>query len=346
MKIQNISEVRQVLGQCRAVHIRDAAPTGFYTLKAHEVRFPDGHLETREYVDKNPAAIVLPITATGDIIFVVQPIGNVPEGSLLELPAGYSKDGEPIQTTAVRELLEETGYQPENIESLGYHYQDPGLISQSVDEFIAIGCQKVTKQKLDKGEFIKYLEIPPSLIPKLTKAGLILDSNTINTLYNAIVLGRLKLRNANFDSTNEDVTIKMLNILSNTAITPAFAQLLPRATSEPIDFDSAMYAEKFFIQHYQKGLAKIFSVRKGEFDNHLSEKTLDCLNITVVIEGPYPSITTLEFLYFPAHGADDEPALVIQNSGHIIYQRERRQDPRSEWLINSLSEQFKKTSKQ
>lgn len=193
MKIQNISEVRQVLEQCKAIHIRDVAPTGFYTLKAHEVRFPDGHLETREYVDKDPAAIVLPITVTDDIVFVVQPISNVPEGSLLELPAGYSKNEEPIQAAAVRELLEETGYQPANVEPLSYHYQDPGLISQSVDEFIAIGCQKVAEQKLDKGEFIKYLEIPPSLIPELTKAKLILDSNTVNTLYNAIMLGKLKL---------------------------------------------------------------------------------------------------------------------------------------------------------
>lgn len=191
MKVQSIAEIKDLLKNCRATHVQNVAPTGFYQLKAHAVRFPDGRFETREYLDKKPAAVVLPITTEGNIVFVVQPISNVAEGSLLELPAGYSNSDEPPQATAVRELLEETGYSPTRVESLSFHYQDPGLIREPVHTFIAFGCQKTDPQKLDHGEYIKYLEIPPHFIPELTKTQLLLDSNTINALYHALILEKL-----------------------------------------------------------------------------------------------------------------------------------------------------------
>lgn len=342
MKVHSINEVKQILKHCKVTHVREVKPSGFYTLKAHEVRFPDGQLVTREYVDKNPAAIILPITDSGDIVFVVQPISNVAEGSLLELPAGYGKNGEPPEETAVRELLEETGYSPEHVENIGCHYQDPGLISQSVSEFIATNCRLTDEQKLDKGEYIKFLEIPPSLIPELTKAKLILDSNTVNTLYNAIILGRLKPRSLSLGSANKDITAEMSDILSDATIAPTFTRFPTRVTPKLVDFDPELYAEKLFIRHYQKGIAKILSVRKSEFDDCFSGKTLDCIVITIVIEGSYPSVTVLEFLYFSICDADDEPALIIRNSGYIVYQRDRKQNPRSQWMINNLSHYFRK----
>lgn len=53
MKVQSIAEIKDLLKNCRATHVQNVAPTGFYQLKAHAVRFPDGRLETREYLDKS-----------------------------------------------------------------------------------------------------------------------------------------------------------------------------------------------------------------------------------------------------------------------------------------------------
>src|SRR5688500_8818332 len=82
-------------------------------------RFPDGRLDprrpadghevTREYIVHPGAVVVVPLLPDGRLVMERQyryPLGRV----LLEFPAGKIDPGEAPFATAVRELIEETGY--------------------------------------------------------------------------------------------------------------------------------------------------------------------------------------------------------------------------------------------
>src|SRR3954468_21279240 len=77
------------------------------------------------------AAVILAID-DGHVILVEQ--YRVPLGKrCLELPAGLvgdEEEGESVETSAARELEEETGYRPDHIEPLGYFHSSPGMVSE------------------------------------------------------------------------------------------------------------------------------------------------------------------------------------------------------------------------
>ena len=150
----------------------------FYKIKSQSFVFPDGSIQSREFIDKKRASVVVPITEDGNVLVIVQPIALAEEGSLIEFPAGYWEFNEDGKEAGIRELAEETGYVPENIVYLGSHYQDPGSIRTKVDTFLATGCKKVQNQNLDEGEFVKYIEIPYELAIELMNEGLFMDSNS------------------------------------------------------------------------------------------------------------------------------------------------------------------------
>lgn len=183
MKINTKEELDLLLNYCKAIPYSDIRKGGsFYEVKAQSFLFPDKTIQTREYIDKRKASVVVPITDEGNVIFVVQPIALSSEGSLIEFPAGYWELSENGMEAGIRELSEETGFVPNELIYLGSHYQDPGSIRQEVDTFLALGCKKVNEQKLDKGEFIKAIEVPYELAIELLDDGHLKDANSYISL--------------------------------------------------------------------------------------------------------------------------------------------------------------------
>jgi ADP-ribose pyrophosphatase len=90
------------------------------------------------------AAVILAIDA-GDVILVEQyrvPLGR----NCLELPAGLVGDedaGESVETSAARELEEETGYRPASVTALGDFYSSPGMVSECFTFVRAEGLTRV-----------------------------------------------------------------------------------------------------------------------------------------------------------------------------------------------------------
>lgn len=169
----------EILKRNKVVPYSDIMDGGkFYKVKSQSFVFPDGSIQSREFIDKKRASVVVPITEDGNVLVIVQPIALAEEGSLIEFPAGYWEFNEDGEQAGIRELAEETGYVPENIVYLGSHYQDPGSIKTKVDTFLATGCKKVQKQNLDEGEFVKYIEIPYELAIELMNEGLFMDGNS------------------------------------------------------------------------------------------------------------------------------------------------------------------------
>lgn len=179
MRISTIGQLDELLEYCKATSCSEPREGGnFYKVKAQDFRFPDGSVQTREYLNKKKATLVVPITEEGNVVFVVQPIALSEEGSLIEFPAGYWGLDENGSEAGKRELLEETGYAPRQLIYLGSHYQDPGSIKQQVDVYLALGCEKIDEQKLDKGEFIKSIEVSYGLAIELMDKGYLKDANS------------------------------------------------------------------------------------------------------------------------------------------------------------------------
>lgn len=102
-----------------------------------------------EYVSRArdiQAAVILAIE-DGEVILVEQ--YRVPLGRrCLELPAGLVGDeeaGELAETSAARELEEETGYRPGRIETIGYFHSSPGMVSEGFTLVRATGLTRVSE---------------------------------------------------------------------------------------------------------------------------------------------------------------------------------------------------------
>ena len=122
-----------------------------------------------EYVSRTrgiSAAVILAVDE-GHVILVEQ--YRVPVGSMcLELPAGLVGDeqqGEAIETAAIRELEEETGYCAERMIDLGRFHASPGMSSEGFTLLRAEGLTKVGEGGGVAGEEIAVHRVPAADIP-------------------------------------------------------------------------------------------------------------------------------------------------------------------------------------
>src|SRR6476619_1145278 len=90
-------------------------------------------------------AVVILAEHDGRVILVEQP--RVPlDCRCIELPAGLVGDTDPsatVESTAVKELEEETGFTAERVERLGEFYASPGMLSEGFTLVRAHGVRKV-----------------------------------------------------------------------------------------------------------------------------------------------------------------------------------------------------------
>jgi ADP-ribose pyrophosphatase len=72
--------------------------------------------------------------------------------TLWEVPAGTLEPGEPIESAAERELLEETGYTAKSWRNLGYFYASPGVLDEKLHIFVAQDLTSGSAQPEDDEE--------------------------------------------------------------------------------------------------------------------------------------------------------------------------------------------------
>ncbi|WP_226666965.1 NUDIX hydrolase [Metabacillus litoralis] len=128
-------------------------------LYVEEVELPNGKTSTREIVKHPGAVAVIALTKDQKIVMVEQyrkPLGR----TIVEIPAGKLEKGEEPETTAKRELEEETGYTCDELEPLISFYTSPGFADELVHLFIAKNLEKLThKAELDEDEFVEVMEV-------------------------------------------------------------------------------------------------------------------------------------------------------------------------------------------
>ena len=151
-------------------------------VRRDRVALPDGSEGLREYIVHPGAVVVIPVLANGNLLFEEQfryPVGQV----FLELPAGKIDAGEPIETTARRELLEETGYSAECWRHLGVMHPCIGYSNERIEIFLATGLRPEGGQQLDQGEFLELVEVGLADAVLAIRDGRITDAKTITALF-------------------------------------------------------------------------------------------------------------------------------------------------------------------
>jgi ADP-ribose pyrophosphatase len=112
-------------------------------------------------------AVVILAEYEGKLILIDQP--RVPlDARCVELPAGLVGDNDPnatVETAAIKELEEETGFTAERIERLGDFYSSPGMLSESFTLVRAHGLRRIGDGGGDENEDINVHLVPRADIP-------------------------------------------------------------------------------------------------------------------------------------------------------------------------------------
>jgi ADP-ribose pyrophosphatase len=107
-------------------------------------------------------AVVVLAEYEGKVILVDQP-RVAPGCRCVEIPAGLVGDEDPeatIESTAIKELEEETGFTAERIERLGQFYASPGMLSEAFTLVRAHGVRKMGEGGGDENEDINVHLVP------------------------------------------------------------------------------------------------------------------------------------------------------------------------------------------
>ena len=130
-----------------------------FDLAHHVTKLPNGKETQYDVIEHNGAAVIIPVTDSGELVMVRQyrpGSGTV----MLELPAGKLEgpDEDP-QECALRELAEETGFRAKKIRPLLKLHPLAAYCTEQIFMFLAENLIP-GETNLDEGEFID-IEIHP-----------------------------------------------------------------------------------------------------------------------------------------------------------------------------------------
>jgi ADP-ribose pyrophosphatase len=128
------------------------------TLRADKCEMPDGTIVDEYFVLEYPNwANAVALTEDNKIIMVRQ-YRHAADIVSLEIPGGVIEEGENPEEGMRRELLEETGYQFDEVELISTVYANPSTANNKTFCYLARGGKKVQEQQLDEHEEITVHE--------------------------------------------------------------------------------------------------------------------------------------------------------------------------------------------
>ena len=146
-------------------------------LRVDTIELPSGNVTKREIMEHGGAVCVLPILPDGRIGMIKQWRSAVQE-YLWELPAGGLEKGESPEACARRELIEEIGYEADNLSLLFQCYLAPGYSSEMMWGYLGEDLKKVGAQP-EEDENIDLVPMTLEELLPLIDSGEIRDSKTV-----------------------------------------------------------------------------------------------------------------------------------------------------------------------
>ena len=152
----------------------------FLRLYVDRVRSADGHEGTREYLRHPGAVMIVPLLDADHVLLERQfryPLGR----SIVEFPAGKIDPGEAPLATAVRELIEETGYRATEWARAGVLHNAAAYSTEGIEIWFARGLV-LGERALDHGELIDLITMQESEVDALVASGELTDAKTMIAL--------------------------------------------------------------------------------------------------------------------------------------------------------------------
>ena len=166
--------------------------TSFFRFRTDQCELPDGRVMPNYYVMEFPDWVnIVPITEDNKVVLVEQyrqASGEV----CLEIPGGSTdpRHAEDPKKAVLRELVEETGYVPEDIRLIGVQRPNPAMQNNRMHTYIGFGCRLLEKPRLDPFEDIQVVTKPIPEVIDMVMTGKINHSIVVAAILYALpVLG-------------------------------------------------------------------------------------------------------------------------------------------------------------
>jgi ADP-ribose pyrophosphatase len=139
----------------------------------------EGGREVERSIARHPGAVALVALDEQGRWVLVRQYRHPAQRWLLEIPAGTLEVGETPETTAARELREETGYAAARIERLGGTWMAPGFCTEYITYFLATGLTPDPLPQDEDEALSEPLHLTPEEMRAAVVSGEIEDAKTL-----------------------------------------------------------------------------------------------------------------------------------------------------------------------
>lgn len=170
----------------QVIGVRPVYNSKWVRLELAEVQLPSGRHFEHHKVTMPAAAMTVVLSDSGDDVLLSWRHRFVPGVWNYELPGGLVEDDEDPESTAVREVVEETGYRPRSMRHLVTFEPMIGMVSSPHHLYLAEGATiEGHPTEKDEGQFEW---IPLTRIPDLITSGKVVNSGTLVGLLQVLAL--------------------------------------------------------------------------------------------------------------------------------------------------------------
>jgi len=153
-----------------------------FTVQIETIQLPSGGELQAEIVRHPGSVVIIPVTAGREIILVRQYRHAIGRWAW-ELPAGSLKPGEDVESAAIRECQEETGWIPSRIERVGSFFPTPGYCDEEMTFFTATGLRMPGPDDQavhqDEDEDIEARSFARDALQRMIASGDVIDLKTV-----------------------------------------------------------------------------------------------------------------------------------------------------------------------
>lgn len=137
---------------------------------------PDNRERDFEIIQHPGGAAALPVL-DDDSVLLIRQFRPAAQEYVFEIPAGRVEIGEDPAGCIGRELVEEVGYRPGQLESLGYVYSSVGFCNEKIHLFVARDLEPA-ELSLEPDEFIEPMSLTLDEALDMVTTGTICDAKT------------------------------------------------------------------------------------------------------------------------------------------------------------------------